>query len=59
MQTILADKVGAQARKITLRHIGKAIKQLTCDDSIKDGIAKELKPLVMWRAVAAVRQRGL
>ena len=56
MQAFLADEIGAQSRKIAFGDSGETVKKLACDNSVEDGVAEKLKPLVMRRTVAAMRQ---
>src|SRR5882672_7732024 len=56
MQGLLAHEVRTQPRQVPLRKVAEALEQLRRNDTVEDAVAQELQPLVVKRAVAAVRE---
>ena len=56
---ILADQIGAQARHVALWKAREAPIKFQRNGAVEYRVADEFEPFVVWRAVAAVSQRGL
>src|SRR5690606_14472635 len=59
IQGLLLDQVRPEPGQIALVYLVVAIKQQGSDHTIQDGVAQELKALIMQPAMAAMGQRLL
>src|SRR5690242_20168737 len=56
VQRLLAHQARAQPRQVPLGQAAESLVQLRRNDAIEDAVAQELEPLVVRRAVTAMRQ---
>src|SRR5262249_35696674 len=59
VQGLLAHQARAQPRQVPFGQIAEALEQFSRDHAVENAVAEELQPLVVGRAVAAVRERLL